>query len=159
MPTAKQLGTEPVPLQAPPPVRDRITMVMHIHHQHQGEQPHSVEGITEQWLQGTEQPYPRRTTVTDQWKPLDLGWLSVEDAGMLVVENLEGRNPQRRISKEEQAQIDLKVVEVGRGENDKELRLLCPPKGALPVSANSLAGLKIRCRSGSAQCMITVFPR
>lgn len=127
------------------------------------ESPQSVfDGSFSCWLDnGDEQPYgPRRIKVTDQWQPLDTGWLE-GNAGMLTLRNDEGRNMLTNPTPEQLATIAAGVVEVG---------IIALVSGVVIPFSDVPAGrsirlfprsmsLFVRCLNGVARCTLFVVPQ
>lgn len=119
-------------------------------------------------LESDEQPWgPRQFTVTEQWTPLDCGWLKPELCGMLVIENREGHFTQRIPTEEQRAEAMARVVEIGvtnaralEHYDDHIIAILeVRPKESQPLMPVDVSSLRIRCRKGEARCVLTVLPR
>lgn len=168
---------EPI-LNFQPAHKARMTVVGYVHYEPVHGPAQQVEYGFTRWIDSDEQPYgPRNLIVTEQWKPLDCGWIGEENgegAGQLVIVNLEGRYLSVNPSEAEKRMIDGKVVELGvmSSPNDPPTPTSELPAAAIipfafirprgdaprfePVHCRSIF---IRCQKGTARCSVTLFPR
>lgn len=145
------------------PSLTNIAVVEVVYCRRPGEEPTAVESRFSRWVHTTEQPWTRRFNVGADWQPLDCGW--VEQASLLHLANNEGKNLRFVPTKEEEEQTQAKVVEVGLSilttEADRELvepGWVVFPKETMRVQPIDLSRLRVRCRSGTARCTLTLFP-
>jgi hypothetical protein len=103
-------------------------------------------------VKNNEQAYRRETSVGEDWEPLDSGWLK---EGMVVIENREGRFTQVQPSYEERAAAMARVVEVSFAESAD---LLIAPLESLRCQPTRLESVKLRCRLGRANIVVSLFP-
>ena len=144
------------PLDAPREV-DRLTIILSLIHDHQQDQPVSVAIRGSSLLSTTEQTWQRRVKIGKDWTPLDIGWFrDSENAGLIVLENLEGRSPARLPSEEERQEIALRVVEVQHADGGPWLLTPGYPLVGLPARPSKVY---LRCQHGEATVKITVFPK
>jgi hypothetical protein len=146
------------PLEAHPADYDRLTYVVNLYLEHLGDQPFGVQYVGVRILEEKEEPYSRRIVVTGEWKPVDFGWVPTDKVGCVVVENLEGKHLAAYPSKEEQEDINKRVVEVSYCQDSERCDLLRP--GLLSIHHPSVArNLYIRCRYGEAKVKVIVISR
>lgn len=146
------------------PARPRLTIVETISHQQPNGQPTSVDSRFGRYLQSGEEPYTRKVMVTQNWEPLDCGWL--DEASIVSIVNNEGRFTQVQPTQEQRELVEARIVEIGcRPELSEDARpyatfgLVRPGESYRGEPAVSLKSLMIRCRSGQAKCTITIFPK
>jgi hypothetical protein len=137
---------------------DRLTMVLQMHHEHYGDNPHSVEARAWRLLGSTEvESWSKRVTVKDEWMPLPLGWVEESEVGYIVLENLEGKATLVIPSQEEKDELAKRIVQIGHPDNVVNIEVHPGfPQQLLPTSASKLM---VRCLSQSASCRIHVFPK
>lgn len=147
---------QPKPLEYKPP-KDRATIILRVHHQCQDEGVTTGGCSYDEELETDHEAYGRRLTVGEEWQPLDFGWVPVEDVGMVVVENLAGRNLRVNPTDDERREIADRVLEV-RHEGDAHAYAI-PPRGADSFRSTDPASLRIRSRKGETKYKIMVVPR
>ena len=135
------------------PARDTLTVVETVYHQPAGEEPTAVSVQFVRPLETQEQPYVRKIKVGEQWQPLDLGW--VEQPGMILLVNDEGKFTQVNPTDEERAEAESKVIAVG---NDSGSWLVYPGS-CFRGEAAPFSDVAVRCKSGVARATIHVYPR
>lgn len=152
----------------------RITVVETVYFHNRGIDPAVITSKFGRPLETDEQAFVRRATMTEDWVPLDVGW--VKKAAMIVIQNLEGRNLQVNPTPEEKLETASRVVELSFGcgvEKDEGPRdmfsapkskptpiphILLLPGESLRLQPFTLLGIMIRSRSGSAKVVINVIP-
>lgn len=135
----------------------RITVSGTAYWQASNEQPVPAELLFVRRIQGDEQPCCRRSVATNEWKPLDCGW--VNDPSMVVVANNVGDKRQVIPAPAERDEDERNVVFLGVMEGDQCVDFAFVRAGEQhPVSP--LRKLYVRC-AGDKQAPITVtaFPR
>jgi hypothetical protein len=93
-----------------------------------------------------EQPYSRKITVTEEWKPIEKGW--IEKCGLLTIENLEAfkKDPD-------------KTIEVGVGVEGNIYRFTQIRAGeGMRLDPIEFGALRIHCCKGSVKALITLYP-
>ena len=137
---------------------DRLTLILSVVHERRGDAPFSTAFRHSHGLDSSEQTWQRRITVTEDWRSLDLGWLSDENAGLLFLENLTGRAPLRNPTAAELAEQAQRVVEVALTGDQNSSWLLTPacPMLATPQRHTTV---RLRCLKGQTEVKVTVFPR
>lgn len=104
------------------------------------------------------EPYSRRITLNDERSLIDFGWIKSTDVGMLIVENLEGRKFDVNPSPEEMEEINGRIVEIYLHE-DSWVPILVRPRSMQRLEVDDFESIRLRCRSGSAKCRITLIGR
>jgi hypothetical protein len=151
-----------------------ITVVEYVYYQQRGElDPVAVEVLYNRRTQTSEQAYVRQLSVGDQWTPIDQGWLKETGVGLLVLQN-EGIKFSTQPTQLQQEEADSKVVEVAilpkqdigarrtmhsSPELGPQVFTQVRPVEALRLVPVDLESLRIRCRSGSVRCLLTLIPR
>lgn len=143
----------------PKDVPDRLTLILQMHHQHEGDQATTIESRPWMALESKDvEPYSRRPKVTEEWQRLDTGWVGQQDAvGYIVVENLAGKGLQLHPSPEQAAEIAKQVVEIRLGKTGEGHLLVLPgwPQQFYPKGKD----VYLRCQSGEASCRVTIIPK
>lgn len=155
-------------------VHGRIVAVKTLTHEEPYGKPVSVQSRYARLCDTNEQPWERRFSVGEDWQPLDCGWLE-GGCSRLVLANKPGRR-QNLPTKEERDADAARVVELAlfaAPPEDPNRTMHSPPRPD-PVTAPfaavrpgdcidfeplCLAVLRVRCRAGSAECVLTLFPR
>jgi hypothetical protein len=156
-------GVNPVPQ-----FRDRMTVVEKIYHQPANGEAFCCETTFERTLNDEESVYSRKVKATEEWKPLDYGWITENNqkVGMLVIRNDEGKNIQRLPSDEEKVELAGKILEIGCLQAAQEstgdrhcvfvpLFHILPGESMRGVPANQ--DIQVRSLKGSGQISYTVF--
>lgn len=140
--------------------KDRLTLVASIYHEHPGEEPFSFAFQASRSLPSCDdQVYQRRLTLSEIWTPLDLGWFkdTPERIGYICIENLEGRIKHTYPTEEQRREMAKKVVLVSPSRDDDRAWEIWPTFSfiGLPTKPELV---DLRCKSGSAKILLTVFP-
>lgn len=147
---------------------DRTTITERIYYQVVGEEPKDVEHSfsIESVTQG-EEPYgPRKQVATEEWQPLNLGHLSDLPISQISIINKEGFFTQRIPSEKQKAEVSGKILEICSVETIENPAIKDPSSYAWLVQPKAShrgcfadpTSLRIRCKSGTAKYVITVFP-
>jgi hypothetical protein len=145
-------GEKPfLPASSLPP-KPRMTVVDIFYHQVFGEQPESVESRFERELSSDEQMYQRKKVATEEWQPIDLGW--VKEVGTVFIQNIEGQFHSVNPTVEQKEEIAKRVLEFTFAQC-KECFLI-PPGESMRCSPTSAGSLMLRCRSGQAKYLVVV---
>lgn len=136
--------------------QDRVTVVEKVYHQTAGEEPFAVENTFSRNLKTQEQPYSRRCTATEEWQPLDCGWLK-GNVGMLIISNLAGTGLTTIPSGDERAEIEKQVLEIC-DEDCVDGAWLIPPGEAMRGIPKDASRLCVRCQSGSIKYKLSLIP-
>lgn len=130
-----------------------VTVVETVYHQVVNQQPMGIPHNFQVALESDAVPNVRRVSVTGEWQPIDLGW--IEKPSMIHIVNEEGRRFSRNPSEAERLSVAERVVEVGyEGAAFLEVR----PGRSERLTPVDAGRLRVRCRSGSAVCTVTVYP-
>lgn len=149
---------EVTPLPLRPPERDRLTMVLSLHHEQPGNDTHSVESRCWKLLDNPadQERQTKRIKVDENWSALWLGDLEPDQVGYIVVENNEGRFLQVNPTDEERLDISKRVVEIGLA---GVATLLVLPGFPQQLYPQHVEGIRLRCQHGVAKCRVTIFPK
>lgn len=144
---------------------DRVTLGAHIYHQHHGENPEgaALSGAVILNTHEVEVYRSPKFKVGQDWKPLDTGWISREDVGWVLLENLEGTNLTQNPTEAEAQAIRSRVVLIRIGppaspDSDDGWEALPGLWHLARVRAGS-SPILVRCVEGQASCRVRVFPR
>lgn len=158
-------GLDPIqaklePLNAVPRRVNRMTIYAQVHQERSGEHPISCPLSFSEGLTLEEDVYARRHTATEKWEPLDLGWLGKDKAGLVVIENLEGREVLVNPTEEEKQVLTDRFLKLAPDiAGAEELAFTIPPRQHRYFTNQDLSRLRVRCNRGTARFKITVFPR
>ena len=136
-------------------IQDLLTVVEITYHQVWGEEPTLVESKFERRLKTSEQPYTRRVRVSEEWRPLELGWLSDMPLSLLIVQSREGVALRAHLSEEEQADLAARIIEVAY---EGSPGWCIPPGESMRGCPSTPENLLLRCRHGEASAIIYAFP-
>ena len=157
---AIEVDAQEAPDEVEPVDIHRLTVVEQVYHQIAGEQPTSVNSQFSRVLASDEQPYVRRCKATEDWQPIDIGW--VEDVGMLVIVNNEGTFRHRIPTDEQRAEVAKRVLDVGVETATGICRILrvwkIPPGESGRGQPIYPKQLRIRSQYGTVLFTIYVFP-
>lgn len=143
-----------LPEEIQPITRGRITTVSSVCYQWPGSNPIQFETRSYRWLEEDVQPWERRCKATEEWQPIELGWLDGHSVCMIGIINQEGRFPHRLPSEEQKAEAARKILEIGT----PELFWRVHPGESFHGDPSSISNLKIRCQSGEAKFLFYAIP-
>jgi hypothetical protein len=143
------------------------------HQRDAGSQPVSFPSRYNHQLTSSEQSYSRELIVTEEWRPLDHGWL--ERGFMLKLRNREGTNLTEQPGEAGWDDIRSRVVELGvrvpvpdegrrtqwsepRPEVPVVLLSLVRPGTDIRIQPPDLGCLVVRCRNQQAKCLLDIVP-
>lgn len=136
------------------PEKYRIGVKVEMFHQPPSGQPSVLNNVFHRWLDSTEQAYQRYLQLTQEWQPLDHGWLPADAVSMLVIKNTEC-HAQVQPSPEEAAELQTHIIVIGfqvgfDGHNPiiRPLILIRPGEHA-QFEPYDLSDLYIRCEGGT----------
>ena len=139
-----------------PAMRARLVVVESVYHQSPDGQPTSAEGAYARQLDTDEQPYARKCKATEEWRPLDCGWL--DRASMLHVVNEEGRFLVQPTDAERE-EVNRKLIELAVSVQGSLTPFAeIPPHETARFRPVDPKALRVRCRSGAAKFTLTLFP-
>lgn len=156
------LGPDEEPASIPATVqdgKDRVTLRLELYYQHEGDDPAEVRVVAHRIQEKTEnEVWKRRVVVHEDWQPIDLGWFREypSTAGILIIENLEGKATFKNPTPEEKAAAEAKVVEVSLGLRQNPLLVL--PRWPQYLLVKDLATIEVRSPAGKARIRITILP-
>jgi hypothetical protein len=141
------------------PIPDRLTVVEQIvHFNHRSQRLYPISSAYSHSLATSEQPYERPLVATEEWQPLDCGW--IKGCSALYLHNEEGTNLQAFPSDEEARDIAARVIEVAFDHagvppfNSWIIR----PGMTMRATPSDPRSLMVRCRKGEARFMLCLFP-
>ena len=137
--------------------KDRITVVETIYHQPFGQNPFSVEERYDRELETKEQPYSRHCKATEEWQPLDCGWLA-SGASLLHIKNDEKLGTEVLPTEEEKAEHAKHILRIRLG-SDLVWDCTVPPGETMRICPEDLAGIRIQSAHGNTDFTLTLFPR
>lgn len=137
--------------------KGRLTVVEKVYHQNPGKGPTETVGSFSRDLETKQQIYVRYLDATEEWQPLDTGWLW-KDVGHLIVQNDEGQSPRVKPTEEELEELAKRVIELSY-DPDGEGSWLVPPGESMRGTPSSAFKLFFRCRSGTTEFTLTLVPR
>ena len=135
--------------------KDILTVVEMVYLQPIDGEAQCVESRYMRELDTHEQLYKRRMTVTNEWKPLDVGW--IEKAGLLVIHNEEGQHLTANPTEEEAKTIADSIVEISSN-SEGCFRILVRPGESTRFEPSDVFKLQIRSRTAKAFVTIHAFP-
>ncbi len=136
-------------------LKDILTVVEMVYLQSVEGETQCIESRYMRELDTQEQLYKRRTTVTNEWKPLDVGW--IEKPGLLVINNEEGKHLTVNPTEEEAKAIADRVVEISSNPEGC-FRILIRPGESTRFEPSDVSKLQIRSQSDKASVIIHAFP-
>lgn len=141
-----------------PVSRPRVTVTERVLHQVPGEQPTAPPASRfYRWLKTETQAVRRVIKVGQEWKHLDLGCLDGAECGMIVIANTVKRLPSKVPTKEEIAELEARIVDVGlMTEHGVEEFAWISPGEDMRLNPKQLSRFVVRCRSGEAK--VAYFP-
>lgn len=164
-PDAGEFTETIVPLERTPqaaPSAARLLVMDVVHWQATGEQPVPREHTGVSLLASPADPCMRTITAEEQWQPLCgvSGW--IDDPGLMVLSNVEGRFTQRVPSADEREAAEARIVEVGLmvGADIEPFEEVRPGLSArLWPTAASFKRLFFRCRTTTARFQAEFYAR
>lgn len=136
---------------------DRMTMTFHLYHEHLGDDTKERSVVVYRSLETKDvESYTRRATSKPDWSNLDLGWIEPEQCGLILVENLAGKDIRIQPTEEEKEKYKSSILEIG---ND-EVSMLVHPGWPVHFTPRDVNNWKIRSLNGeSFKYRITVYPK
>lgn len=135
----------------------KLTIVEEIYYQvSPNEDPYQISTKVSRELKTKEQIWSRKCRATEQWKPLDLGWLEGLGCSLIAIENHAGTFNQVQPTKEELEIEAKKILCLSYEKND--LGFLIYPQATekfVPVVSDALT---IRCKEGETDFTIWAIP-
>ncbi len=149
-------------------VNDRITVVESVYFQELNEQPQLIESRYTRELQSQEQVYQRRVLATEEWQPLDTGW--IDNVGMIVIQNNVGIFSPVLPTEEEREEAVKKILRIAflsalypidssQGMPEPEDFWIIPPKESYRATPSDASNLMIRSECGEFKYNLVVYPK
>ncbi len=135
-------------------LKDILTVVEMVYLQSIEGEAQCVESRYMRELDTHEQLYKRKLTVTNEWKPLDVGW--IEKAGLLVIHNEEGKHLTVNPTEEEAKAIADSIVEISSNPEGC-FSILVRPGESTRFEPSDVSKLQIRSQSDKAAIIIHAF--
>lgn len=148
---------------------NRVTIVESIYHEN-NEGPAQINTPSFSYqLTSDEQAYTRIMTVKEEWVPLDTGWLDGK-VSMIHLFNMEGKIAPVRLSEEQKADIQSRVIELGIScvgpkpvENGMITCSYLSPRKSIRLETKGLSEnlsqrYYLRCLSGSCKVQVSCLP-
>ena len=141
--------------------RDRVTLTGHIHYEHHGDEPHSINYVCSYFTETQGEVYKRRITVGQEWRSLPLGWFAEDDLpiGLIVIINQEGTiEPSTVPTEEEKADVEKRIIELRL--NVGACRFIyIHPRLVFSMVLKHPDEVQLCCQHGEARCAIHIFPK
>lgn len=134
-------------------IADRLTVVESVYHQRAGRDPIAIHHRWDRTLSDSEQSYSRELNITEQWQPLDCGWITT--AGMLIIANEEGQFLQTIPTDEDRQAAMKRIVELRCGDSPPWLVL---PQECFRGQPSDVSSIQLRCQHDSARCTVHLIP-
>jgi len=139
------------------PIPSRITVVDNLYFQETGEQTSQFSCQFSRNVESEQQPYERRLKATEEWQPIDTGWLD-EDVGALFIRNEAGKNLQTIPTEAEALEISKQVLQLSFGGTEFAAWNV-PPGESFRGSPATIKDLMIRSLSGTPRYTLYLIPR
>src|SRR3990167_1669524 len=120
----------------------------------------SFQVATKCWraIEQDTQPYQREIKITEEWKPIDLGWATEWDKiGTIVIQHLGEKLFQKIPTPEERLENASRSLYVALG-SDSISYLEYFPKDSFRAIVSDPRALRIRSKSGVVRAMLTILP-
>lgn len=141
---------------------DRMTFVIKLHHQRNGEDADSFETSGWFFCDEKEQKYHRKMKLkkSQGHTKLDLGWLDAGYAGVVIIENVTGKANAVNLTEEELNQQKNSFLSVFVGNCLDPAKFIVRP-GKIPFMGETIPGTSITlfAENGDVDVSVTVFPR
>lgn len=128
----------------------RLTVVGSVYYLSDEESSEVTARFTRE-IKSSEQVYPRRLQVGNEWEPLDIGWL--DSCGMLCIENRAPKIPNQlqKLKRDDPHLVELSYTQ------DSQQSFLIPPQETYFLLPSNATGLFIRSNE-SATVMLHAVP-
>ena len=136
-------------------LKDILTVVEMVYLQSIDGEAQCVESRYMRELNTHEQLYKRKLTITNEWKPLDVGWC--EKPGLLVIHNEEGKHSTVNPTEEEAKAIADSIVEISPNP-ESCFSIYVRPGESSRFEPSDVSKLQIRSLSDEASIIIQAFP-
>lgn len=139
--------------------KDRLTVTETVYHQTPGEEASFINSNFSRELEVKEEPYTRRCTATEEWQPLDLGWLKDLGVGMLVIRNEQGKIFDKIPTAEEREEEFKRVLQLRyRGDHVNHFWII-PPTETIKGCPSQAESLLIRSAYKTAKYSLFLVPK
>lgn len=138
--------------------RNRITTTETVTYEREDGEPFQITTKCSRPIEQDTQPYQREIKVTEEWKPIDLGWaLEWDKIGTISIQHLGEKTLQRNPTPEEKLENASRSLYVALG-SDSSPFLEIYPKDSFRSVVSDPRALRIRAKSGTIRCLLTIFP-
>lgn len=158
------MGTEQIPAdggieQVSIQTHDRITARTSFYFSHFSQDPFCHTIINNRFVRSSGiEVYSRRCWADSDWRELDPGWVAREGCiGLIILENLEGKDVVQHLSEEEKKAATGHLLQVAY-EGNTDYRFFIYPGDGWSVVPDPAFKLVIRVAAGRTPYRITVFP-
>lgn len=136
----------------------RLVVIGTVYHQRHDQPPTAVAESYCHWLESDRLADLQELEVGGEWQPLDCA--RVGHPSLVVLLNLEGRQPQVVLTEEEKVLLAGKVVEVGFSTSPDSINygVSVRPGESQRLSPAEGCRLFLRCRGGTARVVVHLFP-
>lgn len=140
--------------------KDSLTVVETVYHRAISGKITEVDSRFSRELETCEQPYERQLVATEEWQPLDFGWLK-DNVGMFVLVNEAGKDRTTKPTEEEKQELSEQWLQIMYSVIGTEGRegWIVPPGETMRGYPMNPSGLYIRCHRSNAPFTIRVFPK
>ncbi len=144
--------------EKPPKPVGRISAVLRLYYSSPSIPPMSVADQWYRWGKTDRAAYQRPyCVVSDEWLPIDLGWLEGQPIGMIVLSNDEGKGLQSTPSAAEREDTEMRVLEVCFSDR-RTADVYVLPGTSLPLTPVTPQAVMVRSRFKTVKYTITVLP-
>lgn len=134
---------------------DRFTANCQFYFEQAGAQPIQRSLVlSEVYVHCEEEPYVRAVSVGEDWKNLDLGWMSELPIGIIIIHNTMGQGDMVRLDEAALAARKKQILEVG----NEQLSFLVRPGHFILLEPSDAKKLKLRSKSGTIRVHTFVSP-
>lgn len=142
--------------------RNRITIVETITYERENGEPFQVSTRCDCAVSQDTQPYQREITVTEEWKPIDLGWAvewldSGKPIGVISIHHLGGNRLQKVPTETERLETISRTLYIALGSDSREIVEIFPRDSFRSVLSDA-RWVKIRAKRGTVRALVTIFP-
>lgn len=138
----------------------RVVNVGQISYQPIGDSATILPIRSTQWFSKAEQPYKRVLKATPDWQPLDIGWITPTECGLMILENRARYEGVRLPNKETDVLNSQNTIEISFRQVPLNFPdLVIPPGVSQSLQPMNLDKIRFRCRKpeGSVPCVLHLF--
>lgn len=140
----------------------RLVVIEQLYYQGVGQQPISIDSRFIKTIESEEQPFTRLFTVSTEWTPVPIGWLTY--VSRICISNDEGKHLRHQLSTQDKVLLSKKILYIGTA------CYLCGMPGvvhtfsyllpgeACQVQAFQVQDLRLKSETGEVPVTITALP-